>query len=65
VTSNFTLVNSELPAMIYNQKLADEGPKEARAYLEEIESGSAGFAKGTIQEDWLKTQKAWITYAYI
>jgi len=38
-TANFTLINTELPQMIYNHKLVSEGPKEARAFLEEIESG--------------------------
>lgn len=63
--ANFSLINSELPVMIYESKLSSEGPKSAKAYLDDIESGQAGFAKGTLKEDWIKSQQAWITYSYL
>lgn len=51
--------------MIYTSKLAGEGFQSAKEFLDEIERGGAGFAKGALREDWIKAQKAWLTYSYL
>jgi hypothetical protein len=51
--------------MMYNYKLGMEGLKGARDYLEELESGGAGLVKGAVKEDWIKSQKAWLTYSFV
>jgi hypothetical protein len=64
-TSNDDLINQELPVMLYNQKLSTEGLKEAREFLDQIEKGALGFDSSNIKEDWIKSQKAWLTYSFI
>ena len=63
--ANFVLVNQELPVMMYSFKIANEGLKGAREYLDELEKGAAGAAKSGIKEDWVKSQKAWLIYSFI
>jgi hypothetical protein len=58
------MVNQELPVMIYNFKVANEGLKGAREYLDELERGT-GAAKGGVKEEWIKSQKAWLIYSFI
>ena len=62
---NAEMINQELPLMLYNQKLSQEGLKGARAFLEEFEKGNLGFEKTSIKEDWIKAQKAWLTYSFL
>ncbi len=50
--------------MMYNFKVANEGLKGAREYLDELERGAGAAFKG-IKEDWLKSQKAWLIYSFI
>lgn len=61
--ANFNMVNQELPLMMYNFKLGNEGLKGARDYLEELEGGLG--AKSGIKEEWIKSQKAWLIYSFI
>jgi len=42
-----------------------EGIQGGRAFLEELESGAAGFPKGIMKEEWIKAEKAWLTYSFI
>ena len=65
VTQNAQMINQEMPLMLYNQKLSDDGLKGAREFLDEFEKGSLGFDKTAIKEDWVKAQKAWLTYSFI
>ena len=51
--------------MLYNQKLDLEGLKGAREFLDEFERGELGFDRSFIKEDWIKAQKAWLTYSFI
>ena len=65
ITQNAKMINQEMPLMLYNQKLSDDGLKGAREFLDEFENGSLGFDKTAIKEDWVKAQKAWLTYSFI
>jgi hypothetical protein len=47
--------------MIYEHKIQNEGLKAARDYLDELEAEQGGSLKG----DWIKSQKAWLTYSFI
>jgi DNA phosphorothioation-dependent restriction protein DptG len=53
--SNAVLINQELPLMLYNLKLSEEGLEGARKFLEEFEKGSLVFDKSSIKEDWIKS----------
>jgi len=64
-TQNAKLISQEMPLMLYNQKLSEEGLKGAREFLDEFEKGSLGFDRTAIKEDWVKAQKAWLTYSFI
>jgi hypothetical protein len=59
------MINAELPLLIFNYKLTNEGLKGAREFLDDLESGRAGLQKTSIKEDWMKSQKAWLTYSFI
>ena len=60
-STNFDIINQNLPVLTYNFKMQWEGVKQAREYLEELEKGSEKGLK--VREDWLKGEKAWLTYS--
>ena len=53
-TQNAKMISQEMPLMLYNQKLTDEGLKGAREFLDEFERGLLGFDRTAIKEDWVK-----------
>lgn len=59
--SNFQIVEQELPILVYNYKLQNEGLKSAREYLDGLEASG----NGALKSDWIKSQKAWLTYSFI
>lgn len=61
-SANFDLVNTELPQIVFNFKMQWQGVKASREYLEELEA-QAKIMK--VKEDWLKSQKAWLTLSMI
>ena len=63
--ANFQLAQGELPKIGYQIRMQKEGIQGGRAFLEELESGAAGFPKGIMKEEWIKAEKAWLTYSFI